>query len=223
MEDGKGFWGNREMIKRSLIEGNLRVIRENGVAVAFQVGDYATDILCVRKDRQHCGFGTALFKSSLARAMKDNLNVLAGECSPPSSLTFWEKHGFEQYHDPSGYGKITVRKVLHRKYDVPAELTEAKVIISFYPETVLYHPNIPPLEVNPLVGGADSNGAIKLPRRVIRYANDKPNNGDLVVRIVANGDERCFCKAKYSEAKTVGVLHQSKDNTFYIDEIAPKP
>ncbi len=223
LEDDGGFWSNREIIKRSFEEGNLWVILENGVAVAFQVGDYATDILCVRKDRQRCGFGTALFKSSLVRAMKDNLNVLAGECSPQRSLPFWKKHGFERYHDPSGCGKITVRKVLKREYDVPAKLPEVKVLISFYPEVALHRPNVSPLEVYHLIGGLDKNGVIKIPQRVIGRANDEPENGDLVVKIVANGDERCFCKAKYSEAKAVGVLHQSKDNTFYIDEIAPKP
>ena len=36
-----------------------------------------------------------------------------------------------------------------------------------------------------------------------------------------NDVERCFCKAKYPEAKAVGVLHQSKDNTFYIDGVTP--
>ena len=221
LKDGKGFWSNREIIKRSFEEGDLWIIRENGVAVTFQVGDYTTDILCVRKDRQRCGFGTALFKSLLARAMKDNLNVLAGECSPQSSLPFWQKHGFEHYHDPSRYGKITVRKVLKRKYDVPAKFPEVEVIISFYPEAVLYRPNASPHEVYHLIGGLDSNGAIRLPRRIIGFAYDEPENSDLVVKIVANGDERCFCKAKYTEAKAVGVLHQSKDNTFYIDEIAP--
>lgn len=223
LEDDVGFWSNREIIKRSFEDEALWVIHENGSAVAFQVGDYATEILCVRKDRQRCGFGTALFKSSHARAMQDNLNALAGECSPQSSLPFWQKHGFERYHDPSGYGKITVRKVLKREYDVPAELPEVEVIISYYPEAVLYRPNVSPLEVYHLVGGLDRNGVIKIPQRVIGLANDEPKKRDLVVRIVVNGDERCFCKAKDSEAKAVGVLRQSKDNTFYIDEIAPKP
>ena len=221
LEDGEGFWSNREIIKRSFKDGNLWVVREDGEAVGFQVGDYATDILCVRKDRQYRGFGTALFESSLARAVKDNLNVLEGECSPPSSLPFWQKQGFERCHDPTGNGRITVRKVLQREHHVPAQLPKVEVVISFFSEEVLYRQNIAPLEVNYLVGGEDSNGAIKLPRRVIWFADNKPENRDLVVKIVVNGVERYFCKAKYPEAKAVGVLHQSKDNTFYIDEITP--
>ena len=220
-EDCKGFWSNRGIIKHSFENVNLWVIREDGEAVAFQVGDYATDILCVRKDRQRRGFGTALFKSSLARAMKDNLNVLAGECSPQSSLPFWQKQGFERDHDPSGYGKISVRKVLQREYDVPAGLPKVKVTISFYPEAALYRPNVSPLEVNHLVGSLDSSGAIKISRRVIGLADDEPENRDLVVKIVVNGVERCFRKAKHPEAEAVGVLYESKDRTFYIDEVAP--
>ena len=111
--------------------------------------------------------------------------------------------------------------MLQREYDVPAELPKVKVTISFYPEAVLYRPNVSPLEVGHLVGGVDSNGAIKIPRRVIGLADDEPKNRDLVVKIVVNDVERCFCKAKHPEAEAVGVLRQSKDNTFYIDEIAP--
>ena len=221
LEDDEGFWCNRGIIKRSFKDENLWVIREDGEAVAFQVGDYATDILCVRKDRQRRGFGTALFKSSLARAMKDNLNVLAGECSPQSSLPFWQKQDFKQYHGPTGTRGIHVRKVLQREYDVPAELPKVEVTISFYPEAVLYCPNVSPLEIKHLVGGLDSGGAIKISRRVIGLADDEPKNRDLVVKIVVNDVERCFCKAKHPEAEAVGVLRQSKDNTFYIDEIAP--
>ena len=138
LEDGEGFWSNREIIKRSFEDGNLWVIREGGKVVAFQVGDYATEILCVKKDQQYRGFGTALFETSLARAIKDNLNVLAGECSPPSSLPFWQKQGFERYHDPTGNGRITVRKVLQREHDVPARLPKVEVAISFFPEEILY-------------------------------------------------------------------------------------
>ena len=153
--------------------------------------------------------------------MNDNLNVLKGECSPPSSLPFWQKQGFERYHDATGNGRITVRKVLQREHDVPARLPKVKVDISFFPEEVLYRQNISPLEVIHLVGGEDSNGAIKLPRRVIGLADDEYENRDLVVKIVVGGVDRCFCKLKYCEAKAVGVLYQSKDNTFYIDEVIP--
>ena len=221
LEDGEGFWCNRGIIKRSFKDENLWVIREDGEAVAFQVGDYATDILCVRKDRQRRGFGTVLFESSLARAMKDNLNVLAGECSPQSSLPFWLKQGFERYHDPTGTRGIHVRKVLQREYDVPAGLPKVEITISFYPEAALYRPNVSPLEINHLVGSLDSSGAIKISRRVLGLADDEPKNRDLVVKIVVNGVERCFCKAKHPEAKAVGVLRDSRGGAFYIDEIAP--
>ena len=220
-EDGEGFWGNRRIIKRSFKDGDLWVMRENGVAVAFQVGHYATDILCVRKDRQRRGFGTAMFKASLVRAMKDNLNVLKGECSPPSSLPFWQRQGFVRYNDPTGHGRITVRKVLQREHDVPDRLPQVEVVISFFPEKVLYRKNVTALDVVHLVGGEESNGAVKLPQRVIGLADDEPEKGDLVVKIVVNGAERCFCKAKYDEAKMVGVQRQSRGNTFYIDEISP--
>ena len=48
-EDREGFWCNRSVILQSLENGDLWVIRDRGVAVAFQVGDYGTDIVSVRQ------------------------------------------------------------------------------------------------------------------------------------------------------------------------------
>src|SRR5689334_16641279 len=97
--DGEGFWCNREIIKRSQAEGDLWVIRRDGAPVAFQVGNYAADIACVRGDVQRQGLGTELFEASLARARRDNVNVLSGQCSPTSSFPFWQRLGFERYNE----------------------------------------------------------------------------------------------------------------------------
>ena len=221
-EDGKGFWSNRCVIRRSFFEDDdLWVIRENGEAVAFQVGDYGTDIVCVRKDRRCQGYGTALFESSLNRAHRDNVNVLAGECSPPTSLPFWQKMGFQQCGNSGPWGGIPVRRVLHREYQVPAELPKIEVAIGFYPEAALYSPDVPPLKFHRLTGGLADNGTIVLPHRVVGLNEDYTTNKDLVVRILADGDERGFCKAKHDKAKAAGVQYDSRGNTFYIDKVEP--
>ena len=50
-EDEKGLWSNRCTITRSFREDRDHwVIRKDGEAVAFQVGVYGTDIVCVWKD-----------------------------------------------------------------------------------------------------------------------------------------------------------------------------
>ena len=52
-------------------------------------------------------------------------------------------------------------------------------------------------------------------------ADEEKLGKDLVVRIVVDGGELCFCKAKYDEAKAIGVRYDSKGDNFYIDEIKP--
>ena len=220
-EDGEGFWCNRRVIARSLKNGELWVIREHGDAVAFQVGDYGTDIVCVRKDRRRYGYGTALFEFSLARAFEANVNVLHGECSPPSSLPFWRNMGFERYGDLSPGAPINVRRVLHREHDVPAHLPKIEVGVSFFPEEALYKMGISAFKVHRLAGGlVDSR--VRLPYRVIGLA-DEAHPGDLVVKIVVDDDERYFWKAKYKEAKAAGVNCDREGHSFYVDEIAIEP
>jgi hypothetical protein len=34
-----------------------------------------------------------------------------------------------------------------------------------------------------------------------------------------NGVERCFCKAKYNDARDIGVQHDSIGGTFFIDRV----
>jgi GNAT superfamily N-acetyltransferase len=98
-EKGEGFWSNKDAIRSSLGDDTLWIIRNDGKVAAFQVGNYSADIVCVREDLQGQGLGTKLFEASLARAIRDDVNLLTGECSPPTSLSFWEKHGFERYGD----------------------------------------------------------------------------------------------------------------------------
>lgn len=213
-EDGEGFWSNRRAISRSFEEGDLWVIREDGDAIAFQIGDYGTDVVCVRKDRRRRGYGTALVEFSVAQAKRDDVNVLAGECLSADSFSFWEKMGFEPY---GGGAPITIRQVLHRAHNISPGLPRVEVTVSFYPEAALYSPGVSPLGVHPLTAGRLKNGCIRLPYRVVGIAEDK----DLVVKIVVDGGELCFCKAKYDEAKAIGVRYDSKGDSFYIDEIKP--
>lgn len=218
-EDGEGFWCNRNMITRSLREnGNFLVIREDGEAVAFQVRqhDSMTGILCVRKDRQRQGYGTALASFSVTRAYKNNVNVLYRECTPSSSLPFWEKMGFERYGDSSP--PITVRRVLHRKNDIPTNLPTVEVTVGFYPEEAAYKLDVSPFKVHQLTGGRLENMRVKLPCRVIGL-NDDAHPYDLVVKIEIHGDKLCFCKAKYDDAKAVGVQRGVESASYYIDEI----
>jgi GNAT superfamily N-acetyltransferase len=217
-DDGEGFWCNRTIIERSLERGDLWVIRHDGEAVAFQVSDHAADIACVRKDRQRQGLGTELFKASLARAIRDDVVVLAGECAPRTSLPFWQKHGFVRYGDMSEWAPITVRLVLQRSHAIPQDRPTVEVTIGFYPEAATYRDNVPPIAVHSLRGARLDSGVIMLERRVIGVRSDEPN-GDLAVKIEVDGVQRCFCKAKYDKAVEAGVQPDRDGRAFYVDVI----
>ncbi len=220
-EDGSGFWSNRNIITRALEEtDDLWVIRRGQQAVAFQVGDHAADIVSVRKDLRGSGYGTALFEASLQRAMRHEVNVLEGECSPRSSLTYWQGHGFEQYQDRNRPHQVMLRRILPRLYDLPPQAPRVEVIISFYPEEAQYYgrPHVEPVARHHVIGARLADGSIQLERRVLGLSDDEPEGGDLTVKVEVDGEERCFCKAKYEEAAGVGI-RRGKSGEFFIDVV----
>lgn len=223
IEDGEevGFWNNRRIIDQALEEEELWVIRDQGEAVAYQVGNYAADIANVRKDRQRQGYGSALFEAALARAYADNVNVMKGECSPRTSLPFWEQHGFERYGDMTDSGQLTVRRILSRRHDVPAHLPRVVVTIEFCPEAAFHGDDVGPIAVHHVSGGRDSEGAIHLDQRVLALKDSEPDHRDLAVRIIVDGAELCFTKAKYPEARDAGVVDDWIGGSFYLDVVRP--
>ena len=220
--DGEGFWSNRHHIQKSYEDGHLWVIREEGDAVAFQVGDYSAEVLCVRKDRRRHGFGQAMFEASLARAMEDSVNVLTVECSPASSLPFWKGHGFKLYKDNAFSQGPIVRRILHREYDLPESIPKVEVAITFFPEAILHNPKVLPLIDDKMCGALHPNDEIALPHRVIAH-DDYSDHKDLVIKIVVHDNEQYFNKAKYPEAKALGIQKDSIGPSFYIDKFLLEP
>ena len=170
-ETGVGFWCNERVITKSLAEGELWVIRREKEAVAFQVGDYAADIACVRRDCQRQGLGTELFEASLARAVRDDINVLSGECAPISSLPFWEAKGFERYE---GGHSVFVRRILQRTLEIPAASSIASVVVTFYPEEVGYKTEVEPAAVHHVPDYSSGSWRARHLLRCIRILDGSP-------------------------------------------------
>lgn len=149
--------------------------------------------------------------------------MLDVECAPRSSLTFWEKHGFERYGDMSDWGRLTARRVLHRSFDLPPELPRVPVTVEFYPERVKYSRDeqVEPLAVHHLSGVYRPGGELLLERRVIGVDDTGRDGGNLVIKIEVDGEVRYFDKAKYDEAEDAGVVQDWKGGAFYLDAVEP--
>lgn len=216
--DFKSFWCNRQMIQRSFENEDLWVIRKNDEAIAFQVGNYAAEIACVRKEFQRRGLGKKLFAAALARAKRDNVNVLWGECAPTTSFPFWQSLGFERYNDPDDI-HIFVRRFIDRRFKLPRGKASAVVEIEFYPEDVLYEKGVSAISVHRPTAISLEDGRIFLAERVVGIAQF--GGKDLVIKISLDGVPRCFCKAKYNEAIEAGVRYDGSGRNFYVDVIEP--
>jgi GNAT superfamily N-acetyltransferase len=223
-DGGSGFWCNSSVITKALDKPeSLWVIRRNGEAVAFQVGKYAAEILSVRKDHRKCGMATSLVEASIRRAKTADVNVLSVQCAPETSLAFWKRMGFTKYSCPRKPNYVMARRVLPRTFGLPSNSSPVKVVIGFYPEKALYSSrrDVPPLVEHCVAGVLDLDGSIMLEQRVFGLCDDEPDNRDLTIKIEVNGVEHCFCKAKHSGARTVGVQHDGIGNTFYVDRVIP--
>lgn len=213
--DHEGFWSNRNLINRAVDDEELWVIRESDVAVAFQVGTYAPDILCVRQDRQGQGLGSTLFAATLARAEADDVVILDITCMPRESLSFWRKQGFEPTGPVLEWGEIPARRILGRTFQLPDDLPKAQVEVLFHSEQALYDDTIGPFDSQIVTGAVMADGEIALERRVIGVS---PDSRDLAVKLLVDGRELCFCKAKYPEAEALGI-RRAKGSAFLIDVV----
>ncbi len=210
------FWYNRRLIAKAVDEGDFYVVRDGGEAVAFQIGHYAADIANVRKDRQGEGFGTALLEAAVARAYRDGINVLDVECAPATSLTFWQRHGFERY---SQRGQLRARRVLQRSTELPSDLPRHTVTITFYPERITYErdEHVEPQSVHEAVGALKPDGTLMLDHRVIGFDDAGPEGGEVAVKVEVDGDVLYLGRAKYADE--AGVQRDWKGGAFYVDAV----
>ena len=220
-EDGSGFWCNRGIIESAQKETReLWVIRRDGEAVAFQVGEFVPSIVSVRKEFRGRRFGTALFEASLERATAANLDAMEIECSPATSIGFWRRLSFREIGREDFRTEISARFVITRAFDLPSAATVVSVEVSFYREEALYEraSRAEPLSTELLKGALLPDGYIQLERRVMGFSSDL-EQGDLVVSVKVDGVERYFGKAKYQGAEQVGVERGWRGATFHVDRV----
>ena len=144
------------------------------------------------------GFGKELLDVMLERAFVSDVNVLYGECSPVSSLSYWKKHGFTQV---SGGQNIKVQRILERPLDIPPGLPEVLVEVLVYPSGRDWDDTVSHLFVKYVKGARLDDGTTKLQNRIIIPHKKDHQSGDVVLKLIVGG-EQLFCdKAKRQKRK----------------------
>lgn len=219
-QDGVGFWYHRKYISEAFRSGELWVIRREEAAVAFQVGHYAPEILCVQKMYRKQGLATELFNASLDRAKRDDVTMLSLECAPAQALPFWKKLGFEQFTDPFHPEQIRVRRILPRTFGLSADAPKVQLEVAFGPELFKYKAGTPANFAYQIMGARNPSGTIDLLNRAISPIH-LTRNGETFVKIVVDGVQRYFHKAAHPDAVQAGVKQDHRAGTFYIDRVNP--
>lgn len=218
---GRGFWCNRSIIASAHEEGRLVVADDGDTerAIAFQVGGLLhPGILVVRPDKRGMGFGRRLVEYCIARAVEEDECVLHIDCKPVSSVPFWKHMGFRLFSDafcefcPSDVTNHAFR-ILERRHNVRSS-PEGSVEIGIHFRTecgfTLNH-----LQVG---GMKRDDRRVALPCRATSYCPARVFCGDTFVDVQSNGRPLYSGKAKYEEAKAIGVQNHNGE-VYFIDEV----
>jgi GNAT superfamily N-acetyltransferase len=207
------FLCNWEIIERCHQRRRLTAYIDghSGAPVAFQLGGLiCPGVIQVRSDMRGRGIGRKLVDYCVKAASRKHEYCLIIECTPPSSVPFWQKMGFTLFGDRA---QRKAYRLLTRKHRLPAGKA-VEVSLTFGPEwgSGQTQTSTPPAVVT-------TDGVVHLGERVLFSAEVNGLKSGVVVEIIAGGRTVYSGKATYSEAKSVGVCRCT--NGFYVDAIDP--
>lgn len=191
----RGFRCNWDSVKKGWRERdrNVDVLLVDGKAIGFLNN---TDILEIAPAYRGMGYGALLSDFMLKRAFDEGHSFVDIEIAPEEAVGFWIKQGFTIHSD-------TWSEILaHRKLVRALPLGDGKrvsVRIEYYREDAAYGGGSP-FSVFQGEGELLPNGSIQLPERVHGTDYTLRSNIDNHVRIVVEGKERYFGRAKYGAA-----------------------
>ena len=223
-EEAQGVHGNFlcnwSLIERAHRDGELLVYVDGrtGLPLAFQLGRLIRPgILQVRHSHRGRGIGRKMVERCIALAAKRDQCLLYIECKPSTSIPFWRHMGFTLIENASG--KNYAYQVIEKSLQLPEQGSAAAVVIRFFPEERKWEPDTKPYIVYSPQAVLAPDGAVYLARRVQFHEEAFPNVKDVVIEIEVNGSRRFCDKAKYDEARRVGVMRCT--NGPYIDVVRP--
>ncbi len=190
-------------------ENELIVAALNYEPVAYIWEDFG--ILEVREEFRRKGIGKRLVEFAMNHAISGNRHAISIECTPETSIPFWEKMGFELY------SRNMASIVFEKNLRMPSNGEPVSVEIRFYPEAAKWNSEILPVKSFSPSALRDSDGITHLEYRAAAFINRVQYNGEAMVKVCLDGKEIYFDKAKYPEAKALGVTYNS--GAFSIEKV----
>jgi hypothetical protein len=188
--------------------------------VAYQWGGLLSPgILEVRNDWRGRGIGIGIGKSMvehcLAVAAQAGDDLLWIQCTPSSSIPFWQHMGFTILRGHVSHEQENhAYRVLSRVHGPQEGDATAQVSIEWFPECRKWDKATAPAVAQVLKGvWLDNELALAQRASFFRRLVD----GDVVVRVVVDGQEWYFDKAKYESALALGV--EDCRNGFRVDTL----
>jgi GNAT superfamily N-acetyltransferase len=216
------FLCNWELTKKQHENGKLLVYFDgtSGQAVAYQWGGLVhPGILEVRQDMRGKGIASKLICHRIRQAYRRNQCILVIQCKPSSSIQFWQRMGFILFD--SKMGENFAYRILQKKLRLPSNGLKIDVAIRFFPEERRRDKKISAYSVATPNALQTSDGIIHLAERVLFFEELYPDPNDMVIEVEVANQIRFCDKAKYREARDIGV--QRCDHGFYIDCVLPNP
>lgn len=199
-------------------EGRLLVYVDGAsqLPVAYQWGGLIRPgILQVRHDQRGKGIGRKLVQRCIANAEKKDECLLFIECKPSTSIPFWQSMGFTLLDDDGS--NSNAYRILERRNQLPSDSKPVEAVIHFYPEERKWDKTTRPCCSATPATAMTANGIVHLGERVFFFEDLYGDVGDPVVEIVIDSKNYYFDKAKYDQARYLGLRRCT--NGYFIDAI----
>ena len=178
--------------------------------VAYMWRDFG--ILEVHSNMRGKGIGRELVKHGKINALNSNVSVIKIECTPETSIPFWEHMGFVLYNNNDAYF------IIEKKLEIKNIGALTTVELNFYPEYKKWEPETKPLQTFKPQAIIDNKRTIYFYNRISVFTGNSEWSGDPVIEIIVGGKQIYLDKAKYPEAKRLGV--KNTDWAYSIEKLS---
>ena len=196
-------------LTKNVFKDNELIVAVNNIdePIAYLWSDFG--ILEVKYDLRGQGIGEALAKFGLLKAEKNSEFGIQIECTPLTSVSFWQKLGFTTYtrNEFNIFAYYTI--LAENKIPISKSSSESALLVEIFPESKMWKPDSPCLVS--ATAKCTKVGDFYILNRSFCLFLESPQMVNLndVIQITVNGELLYSNKIKYSEAGILGVHHKN--------------